>query len=97
MTKIDLINGFLGSGKTTFIHRYLPWLTARGERVAVIENEFGTAGMDTAILSQTGVQVRELSGGCVCCGQKVNFYRLLRELCASGGVGSSDRRAFRRI
>ena len=55
MTKIDLINGFLGSGKTTFIHRYLPWLTARGERVAVIENEFGTAGMDTAILSQTGV------------------------------------------
>ena len=65
MTKIDLINGFLGSGKTTFIHRYLPWLTARGERVAVIENEFGTAGMDTAILSQTGVQVRELSGSCV--------------------------------
>lgn len=84
MTKIDLINGFLGSGKTTFISRYLPWLVARGERVAVIENEFGTAGMDTAILSQTGAQVRELSGGCVCCGQKVNFYRLLRELCASG-------------
>ena len=47
MTKIDLINGFLGSGKTTFISRYLPWLVARGEGVAVIENEFGTAGMDT--------------------------------------------------
>ncbi len=84
MTKIDLINGFLGSGKTTFISRYLPWLTERGERVAVIENEFGTAGMDTALLSGAGAQVRELSGGCVCCGQKVNFYRLLRELCASG-------------
>ena len=84
MTKIDLVNGFLGSGKTTFIRRYLPRLMARGERVAVIENEFGTAGMDTAILSATGAEVRELSGGCVCCGQKVNFHWLLRELCKSG-------------
>lgn len=84
MTKIDLINGFLGSGKTTFIRHLLPWLSRRGERVAVVENEFGSAGVDTAILSAAGAQVTELAGGCICCGQKVNFYHLLCELCGSG-------------
>ena len=84
MTKIDLINGFLGSGKTTFIRYLLPCLSRRGERVAVVENEFGSAGVDTAILAAAGAQVTELTGGCICCGQKVNFYHLLCELCGSG-------------
>ena len=76
-TKVDLITGFLGAGKTTLISRYLHHLDALGIRYAVIENEFGAASVDSAIL---GDSVRELTGGCICCGQKVNFHNLILEL-----------------
>ena len=79
-TRIDLITGFLGAGKTTLIARLLPQLTARGETFAVIENEFGAAGVDARRLEDAGVSVREISGGCVCCTQKVNFYEAMCEL-----------------
>ena len=65
-TEIDLITGFLGAGKTTFIQRYARLLSESGISCAVIENEFGEAGVDSAELADMGVKVRELSGGCVC-------------------------------
>lgn len=77
MNKVDLITGFLGAGKTTLIRRYLSHLDSMGISYAVIENEFGTAGVDSAIL---GESAKELSGGCICCGQKVNFHNLILEL-----------------
>lgn len=77
MNKVDLITGFLGAGKTTFIRRYLEHLDALSISYAVIENEFGAASVDSAIL---GESVRELTGGCICCGQKVNFHNLILEL-----------------
>ena len=76
-TKVDLITGFLGAGKTTLISRYLHHLDSLGISYAVIENEFGAASVDSAIL---GESVRELTGGCICCGQKVNFHNLILEL-----------------
>ena len=79
-TEIDLITGFLGAGKTTFIQRYARLLSESGISCAVIENEFGEAGVDSAELADMGVKVRELSGGCVCCTQKVNFYNAMCEL-----------------
>lgn len=77
MSKVDLITGFLGAGKTTFIRRYLRHLDAQNITYAVIENEFGASGVDSSIL---GASVRELNGGCICCGQKVNFHNLILEL-----------------
>lgn len=81
--KIDLITGFLGAGKTTLIRRYTALLRAGGISCAVIENEFGAAGVDAAVLTRDGVRVRELSGGCVCCTQKLNFHDAMRELAQS--------------
>jgi len=75
--KVDLITGFLGAGKTTFIKKYMKYLDERGILYVVLENEFGAAGVDASLL---GGNVRELSGGCICCGQKVNFHNLLIEL-----------------
>ena len=85
MTRLDLICGFLGAGKTTFLRRYAARLIERGERVAIIENEFGAAGVDTAFLREDGLEVSQLTGGCICCGQKVNFHDLVLELAAQGG------------
>lgn len=77
-TKVDLITGFLGAGKTTFIKKYLE--SCRDERTIVIENEFGRAGIDLAILREESAEVVQLAGGCICCGLKVNFHDLLVEL-----------------
>lgn len=81
MVSIDLVTGFLGAGKTTFISRYGQWLERQGKRFAVVENEFGAAGVDSAFLSEQFGNVRELSGGCICCTLKSGFYQLLEELC----------------
>ncbi|MGN1009035.1 MAG: CobW family GTP-binding protein [Butyricicoccus sp.] len=80
MTQVDLITGFLGAGKTTFIAKYGAWLEKQGVRFAVIENEFGAAGVDRAILSEQFGNVGELSGGCICCTLKVGFYEMLAQL-----------------
>lgn len=77
--KVDLITGFLGAGKTTFVKKYMKYLGERGISYAVIENEFGAAGVDASLI---GGSVFELSGGCICCGQKVNFHNLIIELAA---------------
>ena len=72
-----MIDGFLGAGKTTFIKRYTEYLKNAGISYIVLENEFGTAGVDARLLDEN---VRELAGGCICCGLKVNFHDLLIEL-----------------
>ncbi|MGN1346043.1 MAG: GTP-binding protein, partial [Eubacteriales bacterium] len=81
MTKLDVITGFLGAGKTTFLTRYTAWLAGQGIRYAVIENEFGRAGVDAALLEQRGARVLEISGGCVCCTLKVGLHDMLHALC----------------
>lgn len=85
-TKVDLITGFLGAGKTTFLARYGAWLERQGCRFAVIENEFGAAGVDQAILGEEFGSVNELSGGCICCTMKAGFHSMLARL-----AGSYDR------
>lgn len=80
MTKLDVVTGFLGAGKTTLIRAYLPWLARQGLRSCVIENEFGAAGVDGAALKAIGADVREISGGCVCCTMKVTLHDLLCRL-----------------
>ena len=83
MTSVDLITGFLGAGKTTFIRKYAGFLKNSGQKFAVIENEFGAAGVDTAILKGDGLFVEELAGGCICCSLKVNFHDTLIALAKS--------------
>ncbi|MBR5516240.1 MAG: hypothetical protein IKU52_08570 [Clostridia bacterium] len=80
MANIDLITGFLGAGKTTFIRKYASFLRQRGESFAVIENEYGTNGIDSRILAAEGIETDELFGGCICCTLKVGFHKMLLEL-----------------
>lgn len=80
MTKLDVVTGFLGAGKTTLLQIYHRWLTGKGVTSCIIENEFGTAGVDGAVLRGSGAAVRDISGGCVCCTLKVTLRELLWEL-----------------
>ena len=80
MTSIDLITGFLGAGKTTWIQGYADFCRRQGERVAVVENEFGAAGVDADYLRSRDLPVEQLVGGCICCTQKVGFHNVLVEL-----------------
>ena len=67
MVTVDLITGFLGAGKTTFIHRYIHYLKKQGISVGIIENEFGDVGVDSELLKDDGCQISDLSGLCMCC------------------------------
>ena len=80
ITYLDVITGFLGAGKTTFLEHYTRHLRETGVSFCIIENEFGRAGVDGAQLRQSGARVRELSGGCVCCALKVPLHALIEEL-----------------
>lgn len=81
MTKVDLITGFLGAGKTTFLARYGEWLGRQGCRFTIIGNEFGGSGIDHAVLQERfGGAVNELSGGCICCTLKAGFHSMLARL-----------------
>jgi G3E family GTPase len=82
MVKIDVISGFLGSGKTTFIKKMLDTCTVRSERVVVIENDFGEIGIDGTLLSCNGIEVYEISAGCLCCSLRQNFTHTLAEILA---------------
>ena len=66
MTKIDIISGFLGAGKTTFIKKLLKEAIA-GEKVVLIENEFGEIGIDGGFLKDSGIEIHEMNSGCICC------------------------------
>lgn len=66
MTKVDIISGFLGAGKTTLIAKLLKEAFP-GEQVVLIENEFGEIGIDGGFLKESGVEIREMNSGCICC------------------------------
>ncbi len=77
--KIDIISGFLGSGKTTFIKRLLN-SKLKNEKVVLIENEFGEISVDTDFLADTNIDVKELSQGCICCSLFGDFSKSLNEV-----------------
>ncbi|WP_124066696.1 GTP-binding protein [Clostridium sp. E02] len=79
MTKIDIISGFLGAGKTTFIKKLLQEAIA-GEQVVLIENEFGEIGIDGGFLKDAGVEIREMNSGCICCSLVGDFGESLKEV-----------------
>ena len=79
MTKIDIISGFLGAGKTTFIKKLLKEAIA-GEKVVLIVNEFGEIGIDGGFLKDSGIEIREMNSGCICCSLVGDFGRSLNEV-----------------
>ncbi len=79
MTKIDIISGFLGAGKTTFIKKMLEDVF-QGEKIVLIENEFGEIGIDGGFLKDSGIEISELNSGCICCSLVGDFGRNLREV-----------------
>ena len=79
MLKIDIISGFLGAGKTTFIRRLLD-THLKDEKVVLIENEYGEVSVDTDILGDTKIEIKELSQGCICCSLVGDFSKALAEI-----------------
>ncbi|MCI9601483.1 MAG: GTP-binding protein [Lachnospiraceae bacterium] len=79
MTKIEIISGFLGAGKTTLIRKMLKEVFA-GEKTVLIENEFGEIGIDGGFLKEAGVQITEMNSGCICCSLVGDFGAALKEV-----------------
>ncbi|MCR5811749.1 MAG: GTP-binding protein [Lachnospiraceae bacterium] len=79
MTKIDIVSGFLGAGKTTLIKKLIKEALA-GTRVVLIENEFGEIGIDGGFLKEAGIEIREMNSGCICCSLVGDFGTSLREV-----------------
>ena len=79
MTKIDIISGFLGAGKTTLIKRLLAD-ALKGEQVVLIENEFGEIGIDGGFLKDAGIVVNEMNAGCICCSLVGDFGKALHDV-----------------
>ena len=96
MAKVNIISGFLGAGKTTLIKKLLDGAFA-GEKVVLLENEYGEVGIDGGFMKDTGVQITELNSGCICCtlvgdftdalGQLIDQYHPDRILIEPSGVG----------
>ena len=79
MTKIDIISGFLGAGKTTLIKKLLSE-AFQDEQVVLIENEFGEIGIDGGFLKEAGIEIREMNSGCICCSLVGDFGASLKEV-----------------
>jgi G3E family GTPase len=79
MTKIDIISGFLGAGKTTLIKKLLQD-AFKGQQVVLIENEFGEIGIDGGFLKDAGIEIREMNSGCICCSLVGDFGTALKEV-----------------
>jgi len=79
MTKIDIISGFLGAGKTTLIKKLLAEAFP-GEKLVLIENEFGEISIDSGFLKESGVQISEMSAGCICCSLVGDFNEALKDV-----------------
>ncbi len=79
MSKIDIISGFLGAGKTTLIKKLLEE-ALKGEQVVLIENEFGEIGIDGGFLKEAGIQITEMNSGCICCSLVGDFGKALEEV-----------------
>ena len=99
MTKVDIVSGFLGAGKTTIIKKLLKDALS-GEKVVLIENEFGEIGIDGGFLKEAGIEIREMNSGCICCSlvgdfgaslkQVMETYAPERILIEPSGVGKLD-------
>ncbi|MBE7013416.1 MAG: GTP-binding protein [Ruminococcaceae bacterium] len=79
MTKVNIISGFLGAGKTTFIKR-LVGEVFKGEKLVLIENEFGEIGVDGQFLQEAGIEITEMNSGCICCSLVGDFTKALKEV-----------------
>ena len=79
MTKIDIISGFLGAGKTTFIKKMIDEVF-QGEKLVLIENEFGEVGIDGGFLKDAGIEITEMNSGCICCSLVGDFGKNLHEV-----------------
>lgn len=79
MTKIDIISGFLGAGKTTLIRKLLDE-ALKGQKIVLIENEFGEIGIDGGFLKDAGVQITEMNSGCICCSLVGDFGTALQDV-----------------
>ncbi len=99
MTKVDIVSGFLGAGKTTLIRKLIADALA-GTKVVLIENEFGEIGIDGGFLKEAGIEIREMNSGCICCSlvgdfntslkQVMETYQPERILIEPSGVGKLD-------
>lgn len=79
MTKIDIVSGFLGAGKTTFIKKMLEEVF-QGQKIVLIENEFGEVGIDGGFLKDAGIEITEMNSGCICCSLVGDFGKNLNEV-----------------
>lgn len=79
MTKIDIISGFLGAGKTTLIKKLIAE-ALQGQKVVLIENEFGEIGIDGSFLKESGIQINEMNSGCICCSLVGDFNAALKDV-----------------
>ena len=79
MTKVDIISGFLGAGKTTFIKQLIDQVYA-GEKLVLIENEFGEIGIDGGFLKDAGIEITEMNSGCICCTLVGDFSKALQQV-----------------
>ena len=79
MTKVDIISGFLGAGKTTFIRKMIEEVF-QGQKIVLIENEFGEVGIDGGFLKDSGIEITEMNSGCICCTLVGDFDKNLREV-----------------
>ena len=80
MTKVDVFSGFLGAGKTTLIKKLIP-TAYKGEKLVLIENEFGEIGIDGGFMKDAGIEVTEMNSGCICCSLTGDFRAALHEVC----------------
>ncbi|MFZ5989930.1 MAG: CobW family GTP-binding protein [Bacillota bacterium] len=78
-TKVDIISGFLGAGKTTLIKKLLEE-NLHGEKLAIVENEFGEVGIDGSLLKESGIEVKEINSGCICCTLIGDFEKSITEV-----------------
>lgn len=79
MTKVDIISGFLGAGKTTFIKKLVNEVY-QGQKIVLIENEFGEIGIDGTFMNNAGIEVTEINSGCICCSLVGDFEASLKEV-----------------
>ena len=79
MIKVDIISGFLGAGKTTLIKK-LYKNVFKNEKVVLIENEFGEIGIDGAFLKDSGIEIKEINSGCICCSLVGDFSSSMKEV-----------------
>ncbi|HAE17007.1 MAG TPA: cobalamin biosynthesis protein CobW, partial [Erysipelotrichaceae bacterium] len=79
MTKVDVISGFLGAGKTTLIAKLLKEVFP-GQQIVLVENEFGEIGIDGGFLKDAGIEITEINSGCICCTLKGDFQTALQQV-----------------